>query len=491
MNRALPASLEQVRGLRAARWIRESTTGQYDNFGPDAQREQQDRAIERYGLLDSGLEWAVASSGWKSAWRTPAWEDMLRSAEAGEFDVLVVGYVSRFLRNLKQTLDVVEDQLRPAGVAVLFVDEQILTSDLAHWDQFISQAHEAETYSRRLSKRVGEGYAVKRRRFGVPGGNRAPFGIIREGRPSILRIDEPRAVVVRQAFDLAAADKTDWEVAAETGLRKTHVAEILTNPIYAGHLRTSEPAGIAPIISPAVFTKVQTARERRRTRTPGRIVKRHYALRLCCAGCGRYLHGDVGRYRHPAPTCEPFRAARPELRRRGRRTGDDTRVKGHSYPQNWYEDAIGALLARVGRVDDRVITEIVRRHAEYEQHPDQLGLARIERARDEAARQLNKTRDIDAWRATTARLDAEEAIARQFDGPTRLSAVEIVDYLRSLPRLWADAGPDAPPDARRGHLRSPRRPRLPATRVRAHARCNRPWIRRRASACDRSDRPDW
>ena len=124
-------------------------------------------------------------------------------------------------------------------------------------------------------------------------------------------------------------------------------------------------------------------------------------------------------------------------------TGDDTRVKGHSYPQNWYEDAIGALLARVGRVDDRVITEIVRRHAEYEQHPDQLGLARIERARDEAARQLNKTRDIDAWRATTARLDAEEAIARQFDGPTRLSAVEIVDYLRSLPRLWADAGPDA------------------------------------------------
>jgi hypothetical protein len=30
-------------------------------------------------------------------------------------------------------------------------------------------------------------------------------------------------------------------------------------------------------------------RERRRTRTPGRIVKGRSALRLCCAGCGKYL----------------------------------------------------------------------------------------------------------------------------------------------------------------------------------------------------------
>lgn len=48
--RALPRSIEDLRGLRAARWIRESTAGQVDRFGPDAQRDQQDRAIERYGL---------------------------------------------------------------------------------------------------------------------------------------------------------------------------------------------------------------------------------------------------------------------------------------------------------------------------------------------------------------------------------------------------------------------------------------------------------
>jgi DNA invertase Pin-like site-specific DNA recombinase len=186
--------------MRAARWSRESTAGQWDNFGPDAQREQQDRAIERYGLLDAGLEWSVASSGWTSAWRTATWEAMIGTAKEGAFDVLVVGYVSRFLRNLKQTLIAVEDHLHAAGVVVLFADERLLSSDPGSWDQFILEAHEAEAYSRKLSKRVSEGYAAKRRRLGVPGGNRMPFGLVREGKPSVLGIDDEKAAVVVRAY---------------------------------------------------------------------------------------------------------------------------------------------------------------------------------------------------------------------------------------------------------------------------------------------------
>ncbi len=47
----LPRSLDEIRGLRVARWIRESTAGQYDRHGPASQREQQDRFIERHGLV--------------------------------------------------------------------------------------------------------------------------------------------------------------------------------------------------------------------------------------------------------------------------------------------------------------------------------------------------------------------------------------------------------------------------------------------------------
>ena len=440
MNRCLPASLEDLTGLRAARWFRESTAGQYDNFGPDAQREQQDRAIGRYGLIDAGLEWSVASSGWKTAWQTPTWQAMIASAQAGAFDILVVGYVSRFLRNLKQTLIAVEDNLQRAGVAVLFADERLLTSDPDHWDQFTREAHEAEAYSRKLSKRVKEGYGSKRRRLGVPGGNRAPFGIVREGHPSTLHVDEPNAAIVRRAYQLSVAGSTDLEVATQTGLAKTHVAEILTNPIYGGRLRTGEPAGIEPIIEPNLWSQVQTARERRRTRTPGPLVKRGYALRLRCVGCGRNLYGDIGRYRHAAPTCPAFLAAMPFLpRTRGRHT--DRRLQGHSYPQPWYEDAVGELLAVVGHVDNQTISEVGRLHDLNQLRADELALARIERARDEAMRQLRSTRDPLAFQVTMTRLDAEERVAREPVGGPRLSASEVGDYLRNLPALWADTGP--------------------------------------------------
>lgn len=56
--KSLPRNLDTLHGLRAASWIRESTVGQYDNFGPDAQREQVAHAVERFGLVHAGIEWA-------------------------------------------------------------------------------------------------------------------------------------------------------------------------------------------------------------------------------------------------------------------------------------------------------------------------------------------------------------------------------------------------------------------------------------------------
>ena len=65
----LPRSLDDIGSLRAARWIRESTKGQYDRFGPASQREQQDRFIERYGLVDTRLTFQVAQIGTHSTSR--------------------------------------------------------------------------------------------------------------------------------------------------------------------------------------------------------------------------------------------------------------------------------------------------------------------------------------------------------------------------------------------------------------------------------------
>jgi len=81
----------------------------------------------------------------------------------------------------------------------------------------------------------------------------------------------------------------------------------------------------------------------------------------------------------------------------------------------------------------------------YHDHParvDGTTLARVAREPEEAGRRLAKTRDVLAWHRDMAQLDAEEQAARQPTEAGRLSTGEVVSYLRSLPALWADAGPD-------------------------------------------------
>jgi hypothetical protein len=68
-----------------ARWIRESTRGQYDRFGPASQREQQDRFIERCGLVDTGLVFQVAHSC-KTVWKPPVMSEMLETADERRFE---------------------------------------------------------------------------------------------------------------------------------------------------------------------------------------------------------------------------------------------------------------------------------------------------------------------------------------------------------------------------------------------------------------------
>lgn len=47
-----------------------------------------------------------------------------------------------------------------------------------------------------------------------------------------------------------------------------------------------------------------------------------------------------------------------------------------------------------------------------------------------------------AWQREMAQLDAEEQAARDPVERGRLTSSEVVAYLRSLPSLWADSGPD-------------------------------------------------
>lgn len=432
----LPATVDELRGLRAARWIRESTPGQFDRYGPDAQRSLQDAAVRRFGLVDTGLAWSAAKSG-ATVYAGPDMASMLEAARAGAFDVLLVGYVARWQRNLRQTLNLLEDTLHPAGVAVWFADEELLSSNERHWDQLVDEAKAAESWLRKHRRRVREGYAAKRETMHDPGGH-APIGF-RRNAEHLIEPDPDTLPVVRQAFELSASRLTDREVAAATGLGLFTIRGMLTSPLYVGRLRTGERAHWPAIIPVELWEQVQAVRARRRTRDgrPGR--RRSYALTMLhCAGCGRHLIGDTGRYRHPDPVCVAFTAVRREPRRRiqGQRVG----MPGHSYSMGEYEAIVREVLASASAGASLVADVVALTRSPL---VDELALARIGRERDAAMLRYRRDRDARALEAAMAALDEQEASAREA-GPEPMAAADVVERLRNLPALW-----DAAPNSRR------------------------------------------
>lgn len=428
----LPATVEDLRRLRAARWIRESTAGQFDRYGPDAQRELQDRSVRRFGLVDTGLAWSAAQSG-ATVHSSAKMRAMLDAAIAGEFEVLLVGYVARWQRNLRQTLNLLEDELHPAGVAVWFCDEELLSSCDRHWDQLVDEAKGADSWLRRHRRRVKEGYEAKRATRKDPGGH-PPYGFLRDPDTKLIAADPERTPTVVRAFELAAERLTDREVAAATGLGLYVVRGMLTSPLYVGRLRTGERAHWAPVVDPALWETVQAIRSTRQTRDGRPPVRRSYALTMLhCSSCGRHLIGDTGRYRHPE-ACEAFTAVRREPRKRG--VGQRKAMPGNSYRAAEYEAIVRDVLAGVFLGADRIAAVVdATRNAE----PDRLALARIGRERDTALARYRRDRDLRALEATMAALDEQEAAAKETEPAPTLTAAEVTAYLRDLPQLWDDA----------------------------------------------------
>ena len=429
----LPASTDDLRGLRAARWIRESTAGQFDRYGPDAQRELQDRSVGRFGLRDTGLSWVAAHSG-ATVHSSAPMVAMLDAARAGAFDVLLVGYVARWQRNLRQTLNLLEDDLHPAGVAVWFCDEELLSSSERHWDQLVDEAKGADSWLRRHRRRVREGYAAKRATQHDPGG-RPPVGVVGNPDTKLLEADGNSLGIIRRAFDMAAERRTDREIAAATGVPLHTIRGMLTSPLYVARLRTGERAHWPPVVDPALWETVQAVRATRATRDGRPPVRRTYALTMLhCSSCGRHLIGDTGRYRHP-DVCEAFTAVRrePRVRLRGQRKG----MPGSSYRAADYELIVRDILGDVALGADR-IAEVVAGSRDPE--PDRLALARIGRERDMAMARYRRDRDARALEAVMAALDAQETEAAAGCPVEALEPAEVVAYLRNLPEVW-DAAP--------------------------------------------------
>jgi len=179
---------------------------------------------------------------------------MVEDLRSGRFDLLLTGYSDRWQRNLRRTLELLEDELHPNGVALVMCDRKILSSDPSDWDELISEAAGAEKYSRRLSERITEGYAAKFDQERDPGGH-AGLGFRRLPEPPhTLEIDRERMPMVVGLFErYALGNVSATQLEEETGLAATRIRMILMNPLYNGWIRrhrgkneTRRPAGSGP-----------------------------------------------------------------------------------------------------------------------------------------------------------------------------------------------------------------------------------------------------
>ena len=177
MRKMLPRSLEELAGLRAARYRRESTEEQGTKYGPAEQDAEIERFMARYGLVDTGIVFTDHHSGWQRPEARPEFTAMMAAATEGAFDVLVVAYFSRFSRNIRQALEA-HDILHRGGVAIAFADERFVSSDEDAWEDFVDEAVSAEKYSRKLSRRIKNTLRAKFERYAT---RRAPRALASVG----------------------------------------------------------------------------------------------------------------------------------------------------------------------------------------------------------------------------------------------------------------------------------------------------------------------
>ena len=296
--------------MRAVSYERVSSDMQIDGYSLETQQESNRAKIEQKG-------WTFVQSyrdEGQSAKTTDrdAFQQMVRDAKAGRFDVIVVYNLSRFSRSVTDMLVTLRD-LKEHGVSVCSTTEDFDFTTPIGRIVLVMLAAFAEWYLNNLAQDVSRS-AKARALAGFHNGT-VPFGysedLKKEGGSGIPVPDDRQAEGVRIAFqlyatgqysDAAIAQKLHqhgYRPAGRNGKRglpmwsKDSVSFMLFNRFYAGYVRYKEtwyPGLHEAIIDDELYEAVHKARAKRRVKKLGvrKRTKRIYLLSgiVRCARCG-------------------------------------------------------------------------------------------------------------------------------------------------------------------------------------------------------------
>ncbi len=280
-----------------------------DRFHAD--REQVDdleREASRIGARLVVLDPELDVSGGLPLEQRPALLAAVEGVERGEYAGIMVAYLSRLGRNVREQLRA-WDRVEAAGGRIVVVREGIDTSTAAGRLQrnlLLSIAeHEREQHAERfeLRRQLATAAGIWQRR-------QTPTGYQRDAKTRRLVPDE-RADVVREAFRAKGAGASVVSIAERLGMTPAGARALLDNRVYLGELRVGRhvnPDAHEPLVTLEEWQAAQgrAARRPRKHAEPALL-----AGLIRCQACGHVMtrSSNNGRpnYRcpakHSAQTC--------------------------------------------------------------------------------------------------------------------------------------------------------------------------------------------
>ena len=258
----------KVKPMRVAGYTRVSTSEQaIHGLGLSVQRDK----IQAY--CDS-QSWDLAEiyedAGISGATMDrPALRQMIQSAEAGEFDLILIYKIDRISRSLKSLLILVEDTLAPMGVGLKSVTESFIdTSSPEGMAMFQVLGTFSELERKQITRKLRSARDKKFSNGGYAGGH-IPFGYdVANGK---LVVNDDESKLVRRIFQERKAGASlrkiakalnDDRILTKRGGKwsAASIKYVLGNELYTGRVNyNSEVAkgSHVPIISRILFNKVQ------------------------------------------------------------------------------------------------------------------------------------------------------------------------------------------------------------------------------------------
>lgn len=448
--------------MRAALLARVSTGEQAaaDRHSLPAQLAEMRARCEREGW-EIVREFESAESAFTGEWdRRPDMAAVLKAAEAGEFDVLVIHESSRWARDEMFAQDALNKFMR-AGVRLVAAGSDIdYRTPEGRMVFGIEQSLNAY-WSRKMSEHIRKGV---RNRFakGLPVGD-IPFGYRTSGPAEVPKVVPPEGEALRWAFE-AYANGTGYQAIASEwnrrGLRprskrgleafgESSVQSIIENRFYAGfvsHKGEEKLGAHEPVITEAQWLRAAN-RTRRQTRGEWKYDALLLGLATCsrCAGpvwttaAGEMPKGGRRRVYYREPSRKRGRSCEVSGRMWRVEDGDAVvtgLVRGMGLDGRWLDEAVAAATSAVGGVD------VERERERLRAKRERLGLAMVEgmlspeRVREEMRR---LDREMAELPAASVGIEAGSRLASMAEAWEEADAKERNEVCRVLfDRVWLD-----------------------------------------------------